>query len=304
MKASSAMKSRPIVPQSKRQAITGQRLSRNPLLRALRRAGLHGLLSAYALIVLLPLFIMVMNSFKTTREIFLAPFSPPASWSLRAYAEVWERASFGVYLINSVFVAVTTVALILIVASMAAYGLARYRFPGVDALRLYFLAGLMVPLRLGIVPLFLVIQRLGLLDSHGALILTYLANGMPFSIFLLSGFFRQLPKELEYAARIDGCSEFQIYARVMLPLVRPALATVAIYNFVPVWNDFFFPLIFIRSDRLKTIPLGMTLFFGQHQIDWSLLFAGMTLASLPLLFLYIALSGHFIRGLTAGAVKG
>lgn len=274
------------------------------VLHVLGRLGMHAVLSLYALAVLLPLLIMVINSFKTTREIFLTPFSPPASWSLQSYLEVWQRASFGVYFANSLWVSVTSVVLILVISSMAAYGLARYRFPGVDALRLYFLAGLMVPLRLGVVPLFLLIQRLGLLDSHWALILTYLANGIPFSIFLLSGFFRQLPKELEYAARIDGCTEFQIYRRVLLPLVRPALATVAIYNFVPIWNDFFFPLIFLRSDHLKTIPLGMTLFFGQHKIDWSLLFAGMTLASLPLLALYVLLSGHFIRGLTAGAIKG
>lgn len=272
--------------------------------RLFKRIGIHALLSLYSLAVLLPLVIMVVNSFKTTREIFLAPFSLPAVWSFQSYVQVWQRASFGVYFANSLWVSTLSVTAILVIASMAAYGLARYRFRGVDALRLYFLAGLMVPLRLGVVPLFVLVQRLGLLDTHWALILTYVANGMPFSIFLLSGFFRRLPQELEHAARIDGCTEFQIYRRVMLPLVRPALATVAIYNFVPIWNDFFFPLILLRSDHLKTIPLGMTLFFGQHQIDWSLLFAGMTLASLPLLAVYLMLSGHFIRGLTAGAIKG
>lgn len=124
------------------------------------------------------------------------------------------------------------------------------------------------------------------------------------SVFILTGFFRTLPKELEFAARIDGCSEFQVFYKVMLPLIRPALATVILMNFVPLWNDFFFPLIFLRNDALKTIPLGMTVFFGQYETNWGLVFAGMVMASIPLLVLYVLLSQQFIKGLTAGAVKG
>lgn len=288
-------------PQIDVHALTKKALSGRAVLKGLT---LHAVLWVYALVALLPILVMIVNSFKTTREIFMSPFSLPGTWSLQSFVQVWQRANFGVYFTNSLFVTVTSVLLILLCASMAAYGLARYTFSGVGALRLYFLSGLMVPLRLGVVPLFLLMQRLNLIDSHWSLILTYLASGMPFSIFLLSGFFKQLPKELEFAARIDGCTEFQTFWLVMLPLVRPALATVAIFNFVPVWNDFFFPLIFLRSDHLKTIPLGMTIFFGQHQINWSFLFAGMTIASLPLLVLYLSLSGQFIKGLTAGAVKG
>lgn len=274
------------------------------VVRTAETVALHAFLLGYAVVVAYPLFVMLISAFKTTREIFLRPFALPQAWALTSFAQVWERAHFHVYFRNSVFVTVVSVALILACASMAAYVLARYSFRGSTALRVYFLAGLMVPLRLGVVPLFLLMQRLGLIDTHWALILTYVASGMPFSIFLLTGFFKALPRELEYAARIDGCSDWQIFHRVMLPLVRPALATVAIFNFVPLWNDFFFPLIFIRSPQLKTIPLGMTIFFGQHQINWGLLFSGMVLASLPLLVLYLILSRQFIRGLTAGALKG
>ena len=168
---------------------------------------------------------------------------------------------------------------------------------------LYFLAGLMLPIRLGILPLFFLMRDLGLLNTPWSLILIYAASGLPFTIFVLANFFETLPKELEEAARLDGAGEFRIYAQVMLPLVRPALATVAIFNFIPWWNDFFFPLIFIRAERFKTLPLGLFSFFGEHQNDWALLFSGLTITALPLLLLYLLASKQIIEGLTSGALK-
>jgi raffinose/stachyose/melibiose transport system permease protein len=162
----------------------------------------------------------------------------------------------------------------------------------------------MLPIRLGIIPLFILMRDLQLLNTHWALILTYAASGLPSAVFILTGFFRTLPSDLDSAARIDGAGEWLIFRRIMLPLVRPAVIIVAIYNLIPVWNDFFFPLVFIQSDRLKTLPLGMTAFFGQYYTDWATLFAGLTLAAVPVVALYVLLSQHFIRGLTAGAVKG
>ncbi|MGE5574480.1 MAG: carbohydrate ABC transporter permease [Bacteroidota bacterium] len=272
-----------------------------------RRLGtwaLYVALGLYGAAVSYPLFLMVVTAFKTTREIFFAPFALPSRWNLANFAIVWQRANFPVYMKNSLVVTGTSVVLIGFVASLAAYALARYRFRWNGALYIYFLAGLMVPIRLGVLPLFLLMRDLGLLDTHASLVLTYVASGMPMSVFILTGFFRALPQELEFAARIDGCTEFQVFYRVMLPLVRPALATVMLINFVPLWNDFFFPLIFLRSDSLKTIPLGMTVFFGQYETNWGVVFAGMLLASLPLLALYLLMSQQFIKGLTAGAVKG
>lgn len=265
---------------------------------------LYLFLAAMAFVFLYPILLMVFTAFKTTREVFFDPFGLPSQWSLRPLQEVWSRANFAVYFKNSVFVTTASLASVLAFSSMAAYALARYRFRHANALYIYFLAGLMVPIRLGVLPLFLLMRDMGLLNTYWSLILTYAASGMPMSVFLLTGFFRGLPQELEFAARIDGCTEFQVFRKVMLPLVRPALATVAIVNFVPWWNDFFFPLLFIQNDALKTIPLGMTIFFGQYQTDWGLLFAGMLIASLPLVALYLAMSRQFIAGLTAGAVKG
>lgn len=281
-----------------------ERLGPAPWRAVLGRVLIYAGLTVLALIFLYPLVLMVITAFKSTREIFMDPFGLPSRWSLEPFARVWARANFSAYFRNSIVVTSLSTVLVLTCSSLAAYGLARYRFRLNNALYVFFLAGIMIPIRLGVLPLFLLMRNLNLLDTHASLVLIYAASGMPMSVFLLTGFFRTLPKELEYAARIDGCTEFQTFYRVMLPLVRPGLATVTIVNFVPWWNDFFFPLLFIQSDELKTIPLGMTIFFGQHMTDWGLLFAGMLMASLPLLLLYLLMSRQFIEGLTAGAVKG
>lgn len=262
------------------------------------------LLVLVAFVFLYPVMLMILTSFKSTPEIFRNPFGLPEEFGVSGFAAVWQRASFGLYLRNSLLITGCSAALLLLTAAPAAYALARYSFRLRAALFLFFLAGIMIPIRLGILPLYLLMRDLGLLDTPFSLILTYTASGMPMSVFLLSVFFRHLPRELEDAARIDGGSEQQIFWRIMLPLVRPGLATVVIVNVVPWWNDFFFPLLFLQSDTWKTIPLGMQIFFGQHLIDWSLVFSGMLLASLPLLIIYLLMSRQFIAGLTAGAVKG
>jgi raffinose/stachyose/melibiose transport system permease protein len=261
-------------------------------------------LGALALVFLYPVVLMVLTAFKPTAEIFRNPFGLPASWSLDTFANVWRRANFGLFLRNSLLITGGSALLLLATAAPAAYALARYSFRLRGIIFLFFLAGIMIPIRLGILPLYMLIRDLGLLDTPVALILIYTASGMPMSVFLLSVFFRNLPRELEDAARIDGCTEGQIFRRIMLPLVRPGLATVVIVNVVPWWNDFFFPLLILQSDTWKTIPLGMQIFFGQHLINWSLVFSGMVLASLPLLIIYLLMSRQFIAGLTAGAVKG
>jgi raffinose/stachyose/melibiose transport system permease protein len=268
------------------------------------RIAVYLVLAALAAAFLYPVVLMALAAFKTTPEIFRDPFGLPQTFRTEAFAEVWRRARFGLYLRNSLLVSALSVALLLACAAPAAYALARYTFRLKPLLFLFFLAGIMIPIRLGILPLYLLMRDLNLLDTPLSLALTYAASGMPMSVFLLATFFRALPSQLEDAARIDGCSETQIFSRIMLPLVRPGIATVVIVNIVPWWNDFFFPLLFIQSERWKTIPLGMQIFFGQHMTNWSLVFGGMLLASLPLLIVYLLLSRQFISGLTAGAVKG
>ena len=276
----------------------------SPASRAVTRGVIYLILGTMAAVFLYPVVLMLLTAFKTTPEIFRNPFGLPESWGLETFANVWRRANFGLYLRNSLLITGASALLLLATAAPAAYALARYSFRLRGVLFLFFLAGIMIPIRLGILPLYLLMRDLNLLDTPFALILTYTASGMPMSVFLLSVFFRNLPRELEDAARIDGCTETQTFWRIMLPLVRPGLATVVIVNVVPWWNDFFFPLLFIQTDAWKTIPLGMQIFFGQHLVDWSLVFSGMVLASLPLLVIYLLMSRQFIAGLTAGAVKG
>ncbi|MDZ7802186.1 MAG: carbohydrate ABC transporter permease [Trueperaceae bacterium] len=272
--------------------------------RLATRLAIYAFLATLAGLFLYPVVLMVFSSFKSTPEMFQNPFGLPESWGLGTYAEVWDRANFGTYLRNSLMVTATSAVLLLACAAPAAYALARYTFRLQTFLFLFFLAGIMVPIRLGILPLYILMRDLNLLDTPFSLIFTYAASGMPMAVFLLSIFFRNLPRDLEDAGRIDGAGETQIFWRIMLPLVRPGLATVVIVNIVPWWNDFFFPLLFIQSDTWKTIPLGMQIFFGQHMTNWSLVFSGMVLASLPLLIIYLIMSRQFIEGLTAGAVKG
>ncbi|NPA92615.1 MAG: carbohydrate ABC transporter permease, partial [Chloroflexi bacterium] len=225
--------------------------------------GTQVLLWGYAAIVLGPLLLVVNNALRPTREIFKNPLGLATSPSFQSFVKAWEKANFNTYFFNSLIITVAAVLLATAVSALAGYILGRYQFKGSAFLSAYFLAGLMLPFRLAIVPLFLLLNDLGLIDSRLGLILVYAATGIPFSIFILSSFFRQLPQELSEAARIDGAGEFTIFGRIMLPLVRPALSTVVVFQFVPLWNDFFFPLVLLRSTDKWTLPVGMTRFFGE-----------------------------------------
>ncbi len=267
------------------------------------KALIHALLWFNTALMLVPIILMVLAAFKTTGEIYASPFALPKAWSLTNLHTIWRETAFPRYLANSLLVTVSSVSLILTVSYMAAYVLARYSFRGNALVYLFFLSGLMVPLKLAIIPLFIQLTSIGLIDSHAGLVLVYTAMGLPSAIFIMTGFLRTLPGELEDQARIDGASEGRIMVSIMLPLAKPALVIAGIHNAVPIWNDFFFPLVFIQNDRLKTLPQGLTIFMGEFNTDWGVLFAGLTLAALPITLLYMLLSRQFIAGLTSGAVK-
>jgi len=262
--------------------------------------GVSALLWSYAAIVLLPLLLVLGNTMRTSRQIFKEPAGLPTSINFDSYVRAWQEANFNVFFFNSLMITVASVVLATAVSALAAYILGRYTFTGSKFLSAFFMAGLMLPFRLAIVPLFLMLNDMGLVDNRWGLILVYAATGIPFSVFILSSFFRQLPKELSEAARIDGAGEFRIFAQVMLPLVRPALATVTVFQFVPLWNDFFFPLVLLRDTKKWTLAVGMTRFFGEFQTDWSTLFAGLVITTLPLIILFLLATKQIIAGLTAG----
>ena len=261
------------------------------------------LLLLNAFIMIYPLFVMVMSSFKSNAEIFTSPFALPQNPNFDNLEKVWTQTNFLQYMLNSLGVTAASIALILLFGTMAAYAIARYEFKASGLILMFFISGMTVPLKLAIIPLFLQLDALNLINSYAGLILVYVAMGLPSAVFIMTGFLRSLPRELEESARIDGASELLIMVKIMLPLARPALVIVAIQNAVPIWNDFFFPLILITSDNLKTLPQGLTVFMGEFVTDWGVLFTGLTLAALPITLLYVLLSKQFIAGITQGAVK-
>jgi len=277
---------------------------RRGLMATLGRDGLiQIILIANTVIMLVPIIIMVFSAFKTSAEIFQSPYTLPDFTHIGNLTKIWSETNFLRYLGNSLFVTGTSILVILVLGTMAAYAIARYEFFGASFILMFFLAGLTLPLKLAIIPLFILMRDLGILNNQLSLILTYVAMGLPTTVFILTGFIRTLPSELEDAARMDGASELRIMWSIMLPLVRPAMVIAAIQNIVPIWNDFFFPLIFIQNDDLKTLPQGLTIFMGEYTTDWGVLFAGLTLSAAPIILIYIILSRQFISGMTAGAVK-
>ncbi|KGP74650.1 carbohydrate ABC transporter permease [Pontibacillus yanchengensis] len=256
-----------------------------------------------ASISLYPILLMILSSFKSSAEIFTSPLAFPKSFTLETYKNLLDQIPFMQYFLNSTIVSVVSVSLILITSSLAAFYIARFTFYWNNMLFFFFLMGMMLPIKLGIVPLFILMKDLNLLNTLWALIFMYTATGIPISVLILTGFFRTMPHELEEAARIDGAGNLRILWNVVLPLMRPALGTVMILQFIQSWNDFFFPLVFITDEMKKTIPVGMLSLFGQYSADWGALFAGLTLASLPMIVLFFIASKQFMEGLTQGAIK-
>ncbi|MFP4589129.1 MAG: carbohydrate ABC transporter permease [Candidatus Bipolaricaulota bacterium] len=271
-------------------------------MNAFKRSVIYATLFVYSGLILFPLYMMYSASFRETRDIFQKPLAFPTQFNLSNYVDVLAETNFLLYLTNSVLITGVSILASLLLGTLAAYALARYSFVISGPLYVVFLFGLIVPLRLASVPLFLLMRNLGLLDTRIALITIYTAWRLGFTILIMHGFFSSLPVELEDAGRIDGCNEFSLFYRVMLPLAKPGLVIAAIYNAVPVWNDFFFPLVFTTSERVATLPLAVSQFFGERSAQWGPLFAFLGLAVLPIIALYLVMSRKFIEGMLAGAM--
>lgn len=264
----------------------------------------HGVLIIYTLIAMFPVFLVVINSLKSRRAIFRSPYvlPNPETWDPVGYETVFKRANFDQYFLNSLTVTIGALFLILFFGTMAAHALAEYRFPGNGFMALYLSLGIMIPIRLGTVSLLRLIVSLRLINTLTALILVYTASGLPLAIFILQQFMRQVPRDLKDAARVDGASEYRIYFMI-LPLVRPAIGTVLIFNMIPIWNDLWYPLILAPGEATKTVTLGSQIFMGQFVNDWNAVLASLSLAAVPVILLYLVFSRQLIRGLTSGAVK-
>jgi len=265
----------------------------------------HAVLGLYTVIALFPIVLVIMNSFKAKKAIFGTPLRLPTAetFSLVGYNRVFSDSAVGSYYLNSITVTAGTIFFTLLFGAMAAWALTEYKFRWSKMLALYLSIGIMVPIRLGSVSIIQLVADMNLINTLTALILVYTAQNLPLATFILSEFIAQIPRDLREAARCDGLSEYNIFFFIVLPLIRPAMATVAVFTMIPVWNDLWFPLLLAPTGGKQTITLGIQQFLGQYITDWNAVLAALSTAIVPVLVLYVIFSRQLIRGLTSGAVK-
>lgn len=266
---------------------------------------MHIVLCLYAVIALFPIALILINSVKSRQAIFDNPMALPTvdSFSLIGFHKVLSNTNFLLYFGNSLVVTIGSLILIVLFGAMAGWALSEYKFRGNRLMTLFMAIGIMIPIRLGTVSILQLVVSLDLINTRTALILVYTAQGLPLAVMILSEFIRQIPTELKDAARCDGVGEFRIFFQIILPLIRPAIATVAVFTMIPAWNDLWFPLILAPGDQTKTVTLGVQQFIGQYATDWNSVLAALSMAVIPILILYTLFSRQLIRGLTSGAVK-
>jgi len=272
---------------------------------ALRKILFHALLIFFLVIAGYPLLWMALSAVRSEGDLRRAPFALPARPTAESFATVLRTGGFGRAYLNSLVIACAAVAVAAGLSSAAAYAFARMKFRGKDAIFFLFLAGMIIPPHVTLVPLNRLMSAgaLNLKDTYLALIGPYVGFALPVSILILRAAFEEVPKELEDAARLDGCSTWTVYWRIALPLVRPAMATVVIFNFLTMWNEFAFALTLISDKTMRTLPLALWEFKGEHGMMLSQTCAALCLAVLPVLVVYILAQRHIIRGLTAGALN-
>ena len=262
------------------------------------------ILTLFSVVVGYPVVAMVLNSFKGTYEIYSNPWGLPAHLMWSNYQYAWNEAQIPSFMVNSLIVSIASVIFTVVLAAFAAYSFATFEFRFSRPLFLLFALLLIVPVPVGIIPLYILESRLHLMDTYWALILPYTAGGLPLSIFILRAFFQSIPHELSDAATIDGCSQMQAFLLVIIPVSTPALATVTLFQFISSWNEFFLALIFIHKSSLMTLPLGLQSFFYNYSVQWGYLFAALSTALVPVIAVYLLMQRQFISGLTSGALKG
>jgi N-acetylglucosamine transport system permease protein len=270
------------------------------------KAGRSLLLSVFFLTVVLPFAWVIFNSFKEGTEILDKPWSLPSYWAFENYANAWNKADIGKFFLNSVLVTLGTMAILIPVSAMAAYVLAKFPFRGSNGVLTCFSSGMMIPQFLAIVPLFMLTQKLHLYDTRIGLILVYVAFSLPFTIFVLYGFFQNLPDELIEASHLDGAGHGTTFWRVMLPLARPGILVALIFNAIGLWNEYSLALVLMPTYEQQTLPVGLAKISmtQQYQSDWGALFAGMVIVMGPILLLYSLFREKIHETMLAGALKG
>jgi N-acetylglucosamine transport system permease protein len=265
----------------------------------------HVLLSIWTIIVIVPFLWVVLSSFKTTKEILASPFSLPAHWQFDNYAHAWTDAGIRQFFLNTVIVVGVALVLVMLLGAMCAYVLARFQFPGARVIYYLMLAGLTFPIFLAIVPLFFVLKNLGLINTLPGLIMVYVAFALPFTVFFLYAFFRTLPDDVYEAALIDGAGEWRTFFRVMLPMARPGMAAVAIFNFLGLWNQFLLPIALNTNTANYVLSQGMASFASQagYAVNFGALFAAVVITVLPVLVTYIIFQRQLQGSVSPGLLK-
>ena len=263
-------------------------------------------LAAWAVIVIFPMVWLFYTSFKTDQEIFFSPWALPAAPQWDNYVRGWVDANIGTYFGNSLIVVLPSLVLILVLSAMTAYVLARFPFRGNRLLFYGFMAGMLFPIFLALIPLYFAIYSVKGLNTYWALILVYVAYSLPFSVFFLTGFFKTLPSELHEAATIDGANQYTVFFRVMLPLAQPGLISIGIFNFLGMWNQYLLPVVLMTNAKKYLLTQGLAYMLHQqyYQNDWSALFAAVSMIMVPTLVVYIIFQGQIQKGITVGALKG
>lgn len=264
--------------------------------------GRHLVLIFFAILSFYPILVMWLTALRPRNEALTDPFGMPTSLYLDNVTTAWTRGRFADYFVNSIIITIPSVIGVVALSALAGYGIARFRFRGRMLVFYLILLGLTVPFQSVMIPLYYQLLAMGLLGSYLAVILPLIAFGLPFGVFLMQSFFEDLPQELHEAGRADGCSELRIFWSIMLPLAKPALSTLVVFQFMRSWNEFIMPLLYIREE-LRPIPLGLMFFQGAYNRDIGLIAAGVSLATIPVIIVYLIFQRQFVRGLTAGAVK-
>ena len=257
----------------------------------------------FSFVIIFPLIWLCLSGLKSNRDFFLNTWSLPEEWLWGNYKAAWD-AGVGDFFYNSVFVTVVSVTIILLLGAMAAYGLSRFQFKGQNMLLVIILSGLMLAPQVSLLPLYKLLQAVGLYNTYGALILPYVAFQLPFAIFLMRSYFLSIPKELEESAIIDGCNSWKVFWHIILPMGKPIIASAALLTGMFVWNEFMFALVFIEDSSLRTIPVGLMNLRSQLNTNFGIQLAGLAISALPMVIAYILFQKQFVRGISAGGVKG
>ncbi|MEH7384517.1 carbohydrate ABC transporter permease [Bacillus sp. JJ1521] len=257
----------------------------------------------FSLVIIYPLIWLGLSGLKSNRDFFINTWKLPEEWHWQNYKAAW-KAGVGDYFFNSVFVTIVSVVLILLIGAMAAYGLSRFHFKGQNILLVMILSGLMLAPQVSLIPLYKLLQTIGLYNTYGALILPYVAFQLPFAIFLMRSYFLSIPRELEESAIIDGCNSWKVFWHIILPMGRPIIASSALLTGMFVWNEFMFALVFIEDSSLRTIPVGLMNLRSQLNTNFGIQLAGLAISAIPMIVAYILFQKQFVRGISAGGVKG